>query len=123
MTGSSPIRRIVRRFVRPVVAPTGDRRAPKTPASRPAGDRFAAFRDPAGPTLVAGPTPRHDAALDERPSIVVLVPHLDVGRMSGGPNTIFHVAMPLARDGSSLRFVATGGPLDADVARLRGHVE
>jgi hypothetical protein len=94
-----------------------------SPAERPApADAFAAFRDPAGPILVAGPTPRRVQALDRRPAVVVLVPHLQVGRMSGGPNTIFHVTMPLAAAGHAIRYVATGGPRDDDIDGLRRHV-
>lgn len=119
MTSSfSAIRRVVRAAIR--IGRPGARPATEPRAT---ADRFAAFRDPSGPTLVSGPTPRHVVSLDERPSVVVLVPHLAVDRMSGGPNTIFNVTMPLARDGLPLRYVATSGPLDADVYRLRAHAK
>ena len=54
-------------------------------------DRFAPFRSLDGPVLAGGPTVRHDPDLDARPSLVVLLPHLTLARMSGGPNTIFQV--------------------------------
>ena len=123
MTGTSSIRRLVRGIAKVVVSRGRARGSPTPPPARAAADRFEAFRDPTGPILVPGPTPYHDAALDDRASIVVLVPHLEVSRRSGGPNTIFHITMPLARDGRRLRYVSTGGPLDADVARLRSHIE
>jgi hypothetical protein len=111
--GVHAVRGLIRRF----------RPGPPTPERRPtSSDAFAAFRDPTGPILVAGPTPRHDPSLDDRPSVVVLVPHLQLERMSGGPNTIFHVTMPLAAAGRAIRYVATGGPRDADVEALRRHV-
>jgi hypothetical protein len=95
---------------------------PSPPERAAPADAFAAFRDPAGPILVAGPTTRRVPTLDDRPAVVVLVPHLQVGRMSGGPNTIFHVTMPLAAAGHAVRYVATGGPRDDDVDALRRHV-
>jgi hypothetical protein len=96
---------------------------PGQPAVRiPAKDPFAAYRDVSGPTLVRGPRPRHDAELDADPRVVVLVPHLQLGRMSGGPNTIFHVTAPLVRSGIRLRYVATGGPLEPDETALRAHI-
>lgn len=90
--------------------------------SPPAADPFAAYRDIAGPQLIRGPRPRHDGALDDDPRVVVLVPHLQLARMSGGPNTIFHVTMPLLRSGIRLRYVATGGPLEPDDTALRAHI-
>jgi len=75
------------------------------------------------PGLVGGPRVRHDPALDSRPSLVVLMPHLAVGRMTGGPNTVFQVAERLAARGMSVRYVACFGPLDGDIERLRRHIQ
>ena len=85
-------------------------------------DEFAKFRSIGGPKLVSGPTPRHDPALDGDPRLVVLLPHLDLERMSGGPNTVFQVTARLAARGHRLRYVATSGPLQPDAAALAGHV-
>jgi hypothetical protein len=85
-------------------------------------DRFAEYRDIAGPRLVGGPTPRRSARLDGTSRVVVLMPHLSVSRMSGGPNTIFQVTARLATQGIPLRYVATFGPLDDDERRLREHI-
>ena len=85
-------------------------------------DEFAKFRSIGGPKLVIGPTPRHDPALDGDPRLVVLLPHLDLERMSGGPNTVFQVTARLAALGHRLRYVATSGPLQPDAAALAGHV-
>jgi hypothetical protein len=85
-------------------------------------DEFAKFRSIGGPKLVSGPTPRHDPARDGDPRLVVLLPHLDLERMSGGPNTVFQVTARLAALGHRLRYVATSGPLQPDAAALAGHV-
>src|SRR5689334_5585717 len=90
------------------------------PAAR--DDPFAGFRDPAGPVLVSGPTPRHDPSLDGDPRVVVLLPHLDVDKMSGGPNTVFHVTARLAGEGLRLRYVATSGALRPGPAAVLDHV-
>jgi hypothetical protein len=74
-------------------------------------DPFAAFRSISGPRLVSGPSPRYEAALDDDPRVVVLLPHLDVDRMSGGPNSVFQVTARLLGEGLRLRYVATSGPL------------
>ena len=42
--------------------------------------------------------------------------------MSGGPNTIFHVTAPLAREGHRIRYVATIRPAEPDIELLRDHV-
>lgn len=85
-------------------------------------DPFAKFRSASGPTLVSNPTPRHDPSLDDDPRLVVLLPHLDLERMSGGPNTVFQVTARLVREGLRLRYVATSGPLRPDVPALLDHV-
>lgn len=90
--------------------------------SRVAEDPFATYRDPAGPVLVSGPTPRHDPALDADPRVVVLLPHLDVDKMSGGPNTVFQITARLVREGLRLRYVATSGALRPGPTALLDHV-
>jgi len=85
-------------------------------------DRFAEYRDLNGPRLVGGPTPRRSAQPDGEGRVVVLMPHLSVGRMSGGPNTILQVTARLATHGLPLRYVAAFGPLDADEQGLRDHI-
>lgn len=85
-------------------------------------DPFAPYRSVRGPRLVSGPTPRHAPALDDDPRVVVLLPHLDVDRMSGGPNTVFQITARLLRDGLRLRYVATSGQLRPDQGSLRDHI-
>jgi hypothetical protein len=53
---------------------------------------------------------------------VVLLPHLNVHRMSGGPNTVFQVTTRLLRFGIKLRYAAASGPLAPDDGALRGHI-
>ena len=103
-------RRLVRGAAAPA-APGGHRR-----------DRFAEFRDVDGPQLIGGPAPRRSEALDGQGRVVVLMPHLVVERMSGGPNTIFQVTARLAREGIPLRYVAAFGPREADEGLLREHI-
>jgi hypothetical protein len=85
-------------------------------------DPFAPYRSVTGPRLVSGPAPRREPAFDDDPRVVVLLPHLDVDRMSGGPNTVFQITARLLREGVRLRFVATSGPLRPDPGSLRDHI-
>jgi hypothetical protein len=98
------------------------RRALGRSSTSAAADPFAAVRDIAGPVLVSGPTPRHDPGLDGDPRVVVLLPHLDVDKMSGGPNTVFQLTARLVGEGIRLRYVATAGSLRPDDAALTQHV-
>jgi hypothetical protein len=50
------------------------------------------------------------------------LPHLDVAKMSGGPNTVFQITARLLRDGFRLRYVATSGSLGPDAAALAEHM-
>lgn len=105
----SRIGRVVRRVLGPPRAGEDD-------------DPFAKYRSVSGPRLVSGPTARHEPALDADPRVVVLLPHLDVDLMSGGPNTVFQVTARLLREGLRLRYVATSGPLRPDPQALADHV-
>jgi len=75
------------------------------------------------PDLVGGPSVRHDYALDANPSVVVLMPHLSVGKMTGGPNTVFQITERLAARGIGVRYVACFGPVDPDVSGLQHHMQ
>ncbi len=88
----------------------------------PPEDPFAGYRALSGPTLVSGPTVRHEPQLDGDGRVVVLLPHLNVDRMSGGPNTVFQVTARLVPAGFKLRYVATSGPLGPDPVALADHV-
>ena len=83
---------------------------------------FAEYGALDGPTLVGGPRPRHDPGLDADPRLVVLMPHLSLGRMSGGPNTILQTTARLVPLGVRIRYVATFGPLDPSEAAIRAHI-
>jgi beta-1,2-rhamnosyltransferase WsaF-like protein len=106
----SRIGRIVRRVIG---------RGHASPANE---DPFANFRSVDGPRLVGGPRPVHNERRDGDPRIVVLLPHLDVGRMSGGPNTVFQVTARLLAAGLRLRYVATSGPMRPSAAEVAEHV-
>ncbi len=54
--------------------------------------------------------------------LTVLMPHLQLGRMTGGPNTILNLTGRLVERGVAVRYVATFGPLDGDQAPLRAHI-
>ena len=89
----------------------------------PPGSRVIGPSGPAEvPDLVEGPQIHHDPALDAEPCLVVLMPHLSVARMTGGPNTVFQVTERLAARDIAVRYVACFGPLDTDIARLRHHL-
>jgi len=72
--------------------------------------------------LVRGPRVRHDPTLDADPSLVVLMPHLSVARMTGGPNTVFQITERLAARGTNVRYVACFGPMDQDPVGLERHI-
>jgi O-antigen biosynthesis protein len=74
------------------------------------------------PELVGGPGIRHDPDRDANPGLVVLMPHLSVARMTGGPNTVFQLTERLAARGAHVRYLACFGPLDQDLAGLRQHL-
>lgn len=111
----SEVRRIARRGLR-----LADRLVGREERSGP--EPFAEFLRLDGPPLLAGPRPVHDPALDADPRLVVLMPHLALGRMSGGPNTILQATAPLLRLGHRIRYVAALGPLGPDEGALRAHV-
>jgi hypothetical protein len=110
----TPLRRVVRLVPRPL------RRIVR--AMLPAPDPFAGVRDPAGPVLVETASVAADSSRDAVRSLVILLPHLDLRRMTGGPNTALNLGVRLAARGTPVRFVATNGPVDDDVAALRSHV-
>jgi beta-1,2-rhamnosyltransferase WsaF-like protein len=55
--------------------------------------------------------------------LVVLLPHLNVDRMSGGPNTVFQITARLLQAGIKLRYAATTGPLAPHPDALRDHIQ
>jgi hypothetical protein len=96
------------------------RRALGRPNPRP--NRFAEFLSFDGPPLVGGPRPDHDPGLDRDPRLVVLMPHLRLSKMSGGPNTILQVTARLLPLGVRIRYVGAFGPIEPDAAALRAHI-
>src|SRR6478672_7034398 len=76
-------------------------------------DRFAAYLPLDGPVLVGGPRPVHDPRLDADPRLVVLMPHLRLSKMSGGPNTILQVTARLLPLGVRGARTERGGPARA----------
>jgi hypothetical protein len=68
------------------------------------------------------PIPRIESAADGRPALIVLLPNLELARMTGGPNTAINLAARLASRGHDVRFVATHGGVEADERALREHV-
>jgi len=90
---------------------------------RPSGqDPFAEVRAVDGPVLVKTASVVRDPSLDDRPSLVILLPNLQLHRMTGGPNTALNLGARIAARGVPVRFVATHGPAQADHAALRDHV-
>jgi hypothetical protein len=99
------------------------------PTARPGDDPFRAFRDPDGPELVP-PVTTEVVAADGRPaSLVVLIPSLELRKLTGGPNTILNLGASVAARGIPVRFVATHGPaaspeeLDTHLRTLTGRAE
>ena len=85
-------------------------------------DRFREFADIDGPVLVGGPVVRHDPGLDGSRRTVVLMPHLTLDRMSGGPNTIFQVTARLLAHGERLVYVAAFRGLSPDHESVLRHI-
>jgi len=83
----------------------------------------SAYRDLATPVLVRVPDIELVPEWGADPRLTVLMPHLALARMTGGPNTILNVAGRLAARGVGLRFVSVAGPTDADAEALRRHAE
>jgi O-antigen biosynthesis protein len=78
------------------------------------------YRSLDGPRLLDIPTFRVDPTA--APRLTVLMPHLAMSRMTGGPNTILALTGRLSRRGVPVRYVAAFGPLDADQGPLRAHI-
>lgn len=85
-------------------------------------DRFAEYLPLDGPTLVAGPRAEHDPSLDADPRLVVLMPHLRLSKMSGGPNTILQITARLLPRGVRIRYVGAFGPLEPSADAVREHI-
>jgi O-antigen biosynthesis protein len=103
---TGPLRHAGGRLVRRV---TG---RPSPTRARSERDPFAAFRSLDGPRLLDLPAVRHDPELDGQGRLVVLLPHLEVGKMSGGPNTVLQLAARLIPAGVRVRCVAVAGGVD-----------
>lgn len=63
-----------------------------------------------------------DPAAGLEPCVNVLLPALNAGSLTGGPNTAIHLAIALARAGVPVRVVAVDDELPADLDPLRRHV-
>jgi hypothetical protein len=85
-------------------------------------DPFARFVPLETPTLVEGPSIEHHRRLDSPGRLVVLMPHLDVDKMSGGPNTVFQVTARVARLGIPVVYVATSGALRPSASAVLDHI-
>lgn len=79
------------------------------------------FRAPDSPGLVE--VPRSEAvAGGPAARLTVLMPHLQLTRMTGGPNTIINLTGRLVDHDLAVRYVATFGPMDRDPGPLRAHI-
>jgi hypothetical protein len=85
-------------------------------------DPFAAFRTLNGQELVPAVMVEAAAAGTRAPELVVLIPSLELRRLTGGPNTVLTLGASVAARGISVRFVATHGPA-APSADLEHHIE
>lgn len=83
-------------------------------------DGFAARHAMDSPLIPGGPV--HIDGMDSRePTLVILIPTLELGRLTGGPNTALNLGAEVAARGTPVRFVATHGPAGPDAA-LESHV-
>lgn len=82
---------------------------------------FAAVRALDGPVLVPRIAVRVEAGGAREPRLVILIPTLELHRLTGGPNTALSLGAEVAARGRPVRFVATHGPASAH-AELLAHV-
>ena len=107
------------RLIRRVVRAIGRR----MPWHRPVIDRWKPMRALDGPHLIDMPLLKADPTAAGPPRLTVLLPTLQMEKMTGGVNTALNLTARLAGHGFALRFVATFGDADEDVAPIRAHIE
>ena len=96
----------------------------RMPWARPVIDRWKPMRALDGPPLIDNmPRLRRDANPAGPPRLTVLLPTLQMEKMTGGVNTALNLTARLVGHGFTLRFVATFGEADADVGPIRAHIE
>ena len=115
----------VRSAARPFVRAARAFRAAPVSAARTAGhaggpDLFARRRDPDGPVLV--PMPPIIVSPAPAGRVTLLMPGLQMARMTGGPNTALNLVARLADHGIRLRILASLAPLDEDHEAVRSHI-
>jgi hypothetical protein len=93
------------------------RRPPKG-ASAGQPDGFAARHGMDSPLIPGGPI-RVEVTDTREPRLVILIPTLELGRLTGGPNTALNLGAEVAARGTPVRFVATHGGAGADEALTR----
>jgi SAM-dependent methyltransferase len=109
----SPARRVVRALGHRLPVP----RRPTAP-----DDPFARYRRLDGPALFQVPAfAQSDGTAP--PRLVVLLPHLETPRLTGGPNTALNLAGRMAAAGIAVRCLAVWGLVDPDLSALHAHVE
>ncbi len=90
----------------------GGRLSPQTEERFRALDSPMLLEVPRSEAVAKGPAAR----------LTVLMPHLQLTRMTGGPNTIINLTGRLADHDLAVRYVATFGPMDRDPGPLRAHI-
>ena len=104
-------------------AAEGRRAQPPAPEVTITVDSPARFVPPVGLLPWFNPLNLHIApALDDTPSLNVLVPGLAMQHMSGGPNTALHIAGRLAAAGVTVRLISTDAPM-SDRDALWAHLQ
>jgi hypothetical protein len=73
-------------------------------------DAFQPFRSVDGPELVPDVITDPETEASAPPSLVVLIPSLELHKLTGGPNTVLNLGASVAARGVPVRFVATHGP-------------
>jgi len=88
----------------------------------PVPDPFKRHRDPGGPTIVPFPAMQRVPAVGGPGRVTLLMPGLEMARMTGGPNTALNLVARLREHGYPLRFAATLAPLDDDPSKVQAHI-
>jgi O-antigen biosynthesis protein len=123
MSSTRPTRRPVVQAVRTTLRPFARAVRAFRGVQPPPPDPFKRFRDPRGPSIVAIPPLVRVAAIGGTGRVTLLVPGLEMARMTGGPNTALNLVARLAEHGVALRFVAALTRLDDDPADVQAHIE
>src|SRR5207248_3546188 len=114
----APFRRIARRArrtirrIRRFLRPGTPHRPPPTPPVAPKPEPTAVPLAPPEPPLLPVTEIEVEAEASRVPTLIILLPSLELSHLTGGPNTALHLGARVAARGVPVRFVATHGGVE-----------